>query len=309
MSQLPGLVLTLLFLVAWTAAAQPPAARTVRVRRVSLSGAAVEVRVAPGIPTTLNFDADVDPRRVELDAPERIKLLAVAPRAITLMPVAELGDAVTLRVRFADACLALEPDFSLRGDAAEVDAQVTTYRDERAPELLLAQVAELEARTATCEAEVAALRERGRGTGPASLVLSGQLGSDGVQVTRGLCVKDTRAGGMTCVEASRFLAEAWLVVSVTLRNPPGQPVWKPGRAWLVSEVRREYVPARVVVLAPEALAPESSGRLVVEFGRPPQRPGESYRVEVEDAAGTRYLLLEGVTVDDANQAGEKGHGP
>jgi len=181
-SPLPRLVLALLSLVAWTAAAQSPTERTVRVRSVPLTGSPVDVRVAPRIPTTLNFDADINPLSVALGDEGRIKLLSVAARAITLTPGSAVDKAVSLRVRFVDACSAVEPVFSLRTDAAEVDAQVTTYRDARAPELLLAQVGELEARAAACEAEVAALRERGMATGPASWVLSGQISERGVQV-------------------------------------------------------------------------------------------------------------------------------
>ncbi|HZI08820.1 MAG TPA: DUF2381 family protein, partial [Myxococcus sp.] len=296
MSPLPGLVLALLSLVAWTAAAQSPTERMVRIRRVPLTGSPVDVRVTPGIPTTLNFDADINPLSVALGDEGRIKLLSVAARAITLMPGSEVGDAVALRVRFADACSALQPEFSLRTDAAAVDAQVTAYRDARAPELLLAQVGELEARTSACEAEVAVLRERGRATGPASLVLSGQLGeTGGVQIVPLTCQLGASAGGVTCEVARRYLADTWVVVSVPLRNPQGQPAWRPGRAWLVSESYRERIPARVVALDSEALAPESAVTLAVEFARPPERPGEVYRVEVQEAEGTRHLSFSGVT--------------
>ena len=309
MSPLPGLVLALLSLVAWTAAAQSPTEPMVRVRRVPLTGSPVEVSVAPGIPTTLNFDADIHPRSVELEPPGRIKLLSVAARAITLMPGAELGEAVALRVRFADACSALEPAFSLRTDAAAVDAQVMAYRDARAAELLLAQVAEMEARTAACEGEVAALRERGGATGPASWVLSGQIVGSGVQGAAVGCKAGTRAGGVTCESARRYLAKTWVVVSMRLVNPPGQLAWKPGKAWLVSESHRERTPARVVALEPEALAPDAAGTLAVEFARPPERPGEVYRVEVREAEGTRHLSVSGVTVDDAVEPARKEHGP
>jgi uncharacterized protein (TIGR02268 family) len=264
--------------------------------------------VAPGTPTTLNFDADINPQSVELDPQGRIKLLSVAARAITLTPVAELSAAVALRVRFADACSALEPELSLRTDAAEVDAQVTVYRDARAAELMLAQVAELEARTTACEKEVAGLRERGGATGPASLVVSGQVDGQGVKAADVDCQAGANTGRLLCDDGQRLLANTWVVVSARLVNPRGQPEWKPGGAWLVSESRRERIPARVVVLEPEALAPESAGMLAVEFARPPLRPGEVYRVEVQETEGSRHLSIPGVTMDDAKKPVEKGHG-
>nr|WP_225936904.1 DUF2381 family protein [Myxococcus sp. RHSTA-1-4] len=294
----------MLSLVAWTAAAQPPSERTVRVRRVPLTGAPVDVRVAPGIPTTLNFDADINPGTVELGDSGHVRVLDVGARSITLTPGTELGEAVALRVRFADACLPLEPVLSLRADAAEVDAQVTAYRDARAPEWLRAQVAELEARNATCQAELAALRERGRATSPAALVLSGQL-EKGVQVDRPRCEPAILEGGLACDTERRHLAATWVVVSVRLRNPPGQPVWRPGAAWLVSESTRERFPARMVALEPEAPAPGTEGTVALEFARPPRRPGEVFRVEAREAEGTRHLSVRGVKVQDADRPAPK----
>lgn len=307
MSSLPGLVLALLSLVAWTAAAQSQPERTLRARRVSLTGAAVDVRVAPDIPTTLNFDADLDPLSVTVDE-SHVQLLSVAVRAITLLPVANLKEAVTLRVRFADASLTMEAHFSLRTDAAELDTQVMAYRDALSPALLLARVAELEARTAACEAEAVALRERGRVTDPTALVLSGQLGTEGIQVADLPDLHDISAGGLQWVKVRRFRAETWLVVSATVRNPPGQPVWKPGGAWLVGESSRERMAARVVALEPEALASEAEVTLAMEFPRPPDRPGEVYRVEAQEAEGSRHLSFH-VTVDEPQQAARKKDGP
>ncbi|NVJ28590.1 MULTISPECIES: DUF2381 family protein [Myxococcus] len=305
MSPLPRLVPALLSLVAWTAAAEPPSERALRARRAALTGAPIDVRVAPGIPTTLNFVADIDPRSVELAPQGHIQVLSVAARAITLTPVAALGTTVALRLRFAEACSALEPEFSLRTDAVEVDAQVTVYRDARAPDLLLAQMAELEARATACEGEMTALRERGAATGPAFLVVSGQLDAQGVQVAGADCT----AVGLVCEDGKRLVANKWVVVSAWLQNPPGQPMWKPGGAWLVSESRRERIPARVVALESKALTPESAGMFAVEFARPPRRPGELYRVEVQEAEGSRHLSIRGVKVDEAKEPGEKGHGP
>jgi len=299
-SPLNGLVLGLLSLVAWTAAAQPPSERTLRARRVPLTGARVVVRVAPGIPTTLNFDADINPQQVAVGDPGRVTLLSVAPRSITLTPMVELDAPVTLRVRFADAALALEPNLELRADTSEVDAQVTLYWDARAPEGLLAQVAEWEARTAACEAELATLRERGRGTGPAALVLSGQL-KKGVQADALRC-PGTHAGHVACDSPRRYLAATWVVVTFRVVFPPGQPVWKAGRVWLVSEASRERFAARMVAVESEAQEHNGARTVAVEFARPPRHPGAGYRVEVQEADGARTLLLQGVTIDPEKSA-------
>jgi uncharacterized protein (TIGR02268 family) len=303
-------MLALLSLVAWRAAAQPSSEPTVRVRRVSLTGTPVDVRVAPGIPTTLNFDADIDPRTVEVAAPGRVTLLDKGVKSITLTPVAALRDAVALRVRFADPALTLEPVFSLRTDPKEVDAQVTAYRDARAPELLRAQVAELEARCAACEAQLAALRERTPPTGPAALVLSGVLGESGVSVNlANHCETGPGAGGVACHDARRFRAEKWVVVAMGVQNAPGGPEWKPGGAWLVNDASGERFAARVVAMAPAVLAPGTAGRVVVEFAKPPDSLGKVVRMEVQEAAGARHLSISGVTWEKAAKPAEKRQAP
>ncbi|QSQ23698.1 DUF2381 family protein [Pyxidicoccus parkwayensis] len=309
MSPLPGLVLALLLLTSWTAAAQSPTERTVRVRRVPLTGIPIEVRVAPGIPTTLNFEADIDVQSVVLGATERVRLLAVAPRAITLVSVAELDAGVALHARFAEACLPSEPGFILRADAEEVDAQVTVYRDARAPELLRAQAAEWEARATTCESELATLRERG-GVSLAALVLSGELDGRGVRVDSLQCEGGFRASGLECYGVMRFLSVVRVVVFIRLLNAPGHPVWRRGRAWLVSESSGERFEARVVALEPAAFAPGADGTLVLEFPRPPVDAGADFRLEAQDAEGTRHLSIAHVTMDAlAEPAQGKKDGP
>jgi uncharacterized protein (TIGR02268 family) len=302
-------VLALLSLVAWAAAAQPSSEPTVRVRRVPLTGAPVDVRVAPGIPTTLNFDADIDPRKVELGDSGRVKVLEKGPRALTLTPVAPLREAVALRVRFADPALTLEPVFSLRTDPDEVDAQVMVYRDARAPELLRAQVAGLEARCAACEARLAALRERPPPTGPASLVLAGVLGKGSVSRFKATCAAGPHSAGKFCRAVWGVLTEEWVVVSFEVNNPPEGPEWRPGGAWLVHEASGERFAARVVAMEPEALAPGAKGRVVVEFATPPPSMGRVARVEVREAAGARHLSASGVTLLGAEKPAETRQAP
>nr|WP_246357052.1 DUF2381 family protein [Pyxidicoccus fallax] len=303
------MVLALLSLVAWTeAAARPPEERTLRARRVVLSGATVDVRVAPGVPTTLNFDADLDPRSVALDDSVRVKLLSVAARAITLVPSTELDGPVTLRARFADAGLTLAPIFSLRADPAEVDAQVMLYRDTRTPELLLARMAELEARAAACEAELAARRDGASATGPAAMVLAGKL-ETGVRAKKGMCVTHAGTGALACEETWSYLAKEWVVVTIRLRNRSDQPAWKPGRLWLVGESNLERIEARAVSMAAEALEPGSTGTLAVEFPPPPQSPRQAWLLELQESDGARPSPIALITFDIADASAPKKDGP
>ena len=96
----PGLLLVLLSMAAWAAEAQTAPGPSLRFRRVPLIGKPEVVRLAPGIPATLNFDADINPQKVRLDASARVKILSTGERSVTLLAEGDLGEGVTLRVPF-----------------------------------------------------------------------------------------------------------------------------------------------------------------------------------------------------------------
>jgi len=151
---IPGLLLVLLSMAAWAAEAETAPGPSLRFRRVLLRAKTEVVRLAPGIPTTLNFDADINPQKAALDAPARVRLLGIAERSVTLLAEGDLGEGVTLRVPFLNEPTRAEPVFQLVTDANVADTQVMVYRSANAPELMQARLTELEARSAACEAEL-----------------------------------------------------------------------------------------------------------------------------------------------------------
>ncbi|WP_164001580.1 DUF2381 family protein [Pyxidicoccus caerfyrddinensis] len=298
MSQLSRLVLVLVPLLSWTAAAEPNPERTRKERRVTLSAAPVEIRVAPGTVTTLVFDASLDRQSVELDR-TRFALVDVGDRTLILEPLAELKGEVALRVRFADASQP-ESKFNLITHPAEVDSQVRLFRDARSPEAMQAQVAELEARCAACEAALAALRERNETTGVAGMALAKQFETRGVRVDWLKTWSSSGAGGLRAKSVRRYLAESWVVLAVTVQNTSGQP-WRTDGAWLVSESTGTREEARTVAMASETLLPGGMGLVVVEFSSPRGLPGEVFRLVVQGADGNRPLSVEGVAIRDGAQ--------
>ena len=297
---LPGLLLTLLSLAAWAAEAAASPGPSLRFRRVPLTAKPEVVRLAPGIPATLNFDAELNMQKVRLDAPARVKLLGIAERSVTLVAESDLSEGVTLRVPFLNEPAHAEPVFQLITDEDVADAQVMVFRSANAPELMQARLTELEARSAACEAELAAQRERGKTTGPAGWVLSGLVEDGGVSVVNLKQWSDLGTAGVKAASVRRFWADAWVVLEVEVRNDSGQP-WRPGRAWLESAATGSRVEARTVGMAAEVLAPGERGHVAVEFGGQPGREGEVFGLVVQDSDGARPLSFTGVVIRDKKQ--------
>ncbi|MBZ4413729.1 DUF2381 family protein [Myxococcus sp. XM-1-1-1] len=293
-------MLVLLSMAAWAAEAQTAPGPSLRFRRVPLTGKPEVVRLATGIPATLNFDAAINPQKVRLDAPARVKILSTGERSVTLLAEGDLGEGVTLRVPFLTEPSLAEPAFQLVTDSDVADSQVMVYRSANAPELMQARLTELEARSAACEAQLSTERERSKATGPAAWVLSRQVDAAGVRVDELKRLSNVGSAGIEATSVRRFLADGWAVLRVQVGNGSGQP-WRPGRAWLESAATGRRTDARTVSMAPEVLAPETSGRVAVEFDGPPGSVGEVFRLVVEDADGARRLSVAGVVMQDTAQ--------
>jgi uncharacterized protein (TIGR02268 family) len=297
----PGLLLALLSMAAWAAEAQTAPGPSLRFRRMPLTGAPEVVRLAPGIPATFNFDADINPRKMRLDAPARVKVLSTGERSVTLLAEGDLGEGVTLRVPFLTEPSLAEPAFQLITASDVADAQVMVYRGTDTPELMQARLRELEARSAACEAQLSTERERSKATGPAAWVLSRQVNAAGVRVVTLEQLSGVGTAGIVVTSVRSFLARRWAVLEVEVRNGFGQP-WRPGLAWVESAATGRRTDARTVSMAPEVLAPEGMmGRVVVEFEGKPGSKGDVFRLVVEDADGARPLSVASVVMQDTAQ--------
>ncbi|MCE9669816.1 DUF2381 family protein [Myxococcus stipitatus] len=144
----------------------------------------VELRVASGYLTTLEFDSPVDRDSVVLgDGGSRFALFEVTPRAIFLKPAMGLGPGrgMELIVPFEDGAAPSRIVFSLVTHPAEVDAQVMVSRLPRTAEAIQAELDEVRAACATKDAELEALRARSVASGPAGMIFAGLLDSGGLR--------------------------------------------------------------------------------------------------------------------------------
>lgn len=297
-----GLLPAFLSVVAWAAEAEPSRAPSLQFRRVLLTAKPEVVRMTPGIPTTISFDAELNPRSVRLGDSPRVRLLETGRHSVTLLSDGDLGAGVELRVAFLSEPALPEPVFKLVTDEAVADAQVVVFRGASATELLQARLTELEARGAACEARLAAQRDRA--ASPIEWVLSRQVEEWRVRVTTFRARHD--AEGLTAADLRRVQADAWVVLEVELTNESGRP-WQPRAAWLEGPSTGR-VEARTVAMKPEVLPPGGTGRVAAEFEwRRGQSgaPGEELRWVLEAAGGTRPLSIAGVVLEAEPGAREK----
>jgi uncharacterized protein (TIGR02268 family) len=279
----------------WAADAETSPGLSFQVRRVPLTATPEVVRIAPGIPFTLTFDMEIDPKGV-MHAPSPVRVLGSGGYSITLMAEGDLGKGVTLRVPFLNAPTLVQPVFQLVPAVGVADSQVMVFRTARGPEWMEARLNELEARSARCEAELATHREHCKATGPAEWVLSEQVDINGVTAAELKHWSDAGTAGMRAARVLSFQAETWVVLQVTLANMSGHP-WRPGRAWLEHASTGSRLEARTVRMAPEVLAPKNMARLAVEFGSKRDSLSGVLRLVVQEAEGSRPLDVANVVME------------
>ncbi|NVJ07704.1 DUF2381 family protein [Myxococcus sp. AM001] len=299
-SSLARLALPVVLLVGLTAAAQPPEGlrgRELKRRRVSLSVATadnpVELHVAPGYLTALEFDSPVDRDAVVLGDPGgRLALFEVNGRSIVLKPAMDLGPGrgVELTVPFADGAAPARVVFSLVTHPSEVDAQVMVSRLPRTADALQAELDEVRAACAAKDAELEALRTRNVASGPAGMILAGLLGEEGFRVGRTDALGTGE--GLKPEAVVTYLASGWGAVALWVRNTGSEP-WTPVEARLSVAVSGDRVNVLAVRMKEPRIEPGGAARVVVETGAPTWPEGAALRLELRDKQGRRRLLIPG----------------
>lgn len=262
-------------------------------------------RVAPGFRTTLFLDAPITPDSVKVEGEgTRVRLVDVGKTSVTVEALTELGtERLMVRADYADGMAPRVFTLALVSDAAQVDAQVRVARRPQSFEAVEAELAATRARCLLQGAELAALKARCEASGPAGLILADLLGK-GISTTR-VAVPNNTVGLVSPADDDvAHRAAQWAAVAVTLKNLPGQPPWRPGKAQLVSTRTGTPVAALVEMRVPQ-LAPGESGRVVLETGPLPCELGTQFRVDLWDADGGRNLSIPKVTLEPPKGGGCK----
>ena len=292
----PLLLLSLLLLGTNVTAQEAPRGRELVQRRVSLSqsvvGKPVELHVASGSLTVLEFDSAVERAGVKLgDARDRFELVVATDRLIMLKPMGDVatGERVLLTVPFADGMSPARAVFALVTNATQVDAQVEVSRLPRTAEAVQAELDEMRAACAGKDAELESLRARNAATGPSGMLLAGMLGIDGFQAKELTDRQLSPTDGLKAERVIAFRGTGWVALSLEITNEGAVP-WTPVEARL-SPVGGGRSRAATVTMKEPRIAPAQSARVVVETRGEDWPEGVARRVELRDAAGSRRLLI------------------
>lgn len=307
MSLLPIQVVPLSVLFLGLAAlAQPhPALASPPVRSLELPPlrGVAEVRVAPGLPTSLLFNTKLDRAAIER-AGRELGFARVAAAEDTLLVVpaqeAQPGARLTLPIRFAgeEAREGEAVVFVMDPSHAEAYVQVvrrvrTVPALEEALAAALERGAALEASLETRSAELAAVRSEKASMAP--LIEAGVLGRNGI--------RDMELGAVTWFPskdgtgtARLYVAAGRVAFDIELTLAAQARPWALGEAWLVTkEQDASRIPARVArLLGASLLAPGEKARLLVEFEVPTEGAVKRYDLEVTEQDGVRRLYRKNV---------------
>lgn len=293
----------LVLLVSAVSVAQSPQKAVGRVRkerqvllRADEAATLHMLRVAPGVVTTVLFDADILPESVERASLEKLfARVDVYARAVILKPALDMPGVSPplLAVRFAGEAAPSRVTFLLTTDATEVDAQVEVFRRELPSEELGAELTSLRARCAATEAGLAALRAQCAVSGLGGAILTGVIDQEGVRSTF-FEISPVESGLEAPGPLSLYRSGATRAFVTTLSNPRDARTWTPEMARLTRlgmdgkpASAPEFVP---VLMLEKRLQPGASGLAVVEWRVPAgQAPGLGYVLEVLDHAGVPVL--------------------
>lgn len=297
-------VLLLVSLLSPPALAQPhPPAATPPVRMIELSttGATLEIRVAPGRPTTVIFNAKLDPDAV---APATrvpgFQRVAVAEDTLTVLPASglKIGERLKVPVRFADGVPPAEVLLVFVVDSENAETLVEVNRRPRETADCQQTLDAERARTKAQQAELTALRVelaalRAEAGTLTELIRTGGLASGGVRAIELSTKAWTMERGFGFQTARLYVARGLMALEVELTLEPEGAPWVPESAKLTQN--GSPVIARSVRLTEEpVLQPGGRARLVVEWEAPeahPEKPTPAYSLEVTGQGRLRTLKV------------------
>ncbi|WP_158623933.1 DUF2381 family protein [Corallococcus llansteffanensis] len=262
----------------------------------STTGPALRVRVAPGLLTTIVFDAALVRDSVTLDGEgTRVRRVDVGDTSVTVEPLVELGnEPALLRVHFVDGAAPEGASLALVSDVAQVDSHVRVSRRAQPTEALEKELAEVRARCEAREAELAELRARCETDGLVGLVLAGSLGMADLKNVNWFKTSSQAEGvsGLKLAVGNWMKATPkWMLLAVSLENLAGQPPWSPDKVTLRSMKTKEAVQVRVARMNPARLGAGEEGLVVMEAEPPSAAAGARFLLELSETASGRRLSI------------------
>lgn len=281
--------------VAAEAAATGPLAGVRRIElRADLVSPLPEVRIAPGLSTTVFFDGRISPDEVKLEGRERFLRLGLAEDHLALVPSSAFrsGERLRLEVRFRDGGAPERATVMLVVDATQVERQVEFFRRPRTAESYRQEVEELKAGMVRLQREVERLRASG---GPAGGLDAVFHSLDGPELVRFTEVSYQRVSSPFLVPSAKWVTLGARVRALRLRMqlPEQEGEWMAVGASLLDTQGRA-----VNVHSPwqqEPLRLKLSQVLVVRLEGAEMPPQGRYTLKLWDEHG-RTVTIEGLEV-------------
>jgi uncharacterized protein (TIGR02268 family) len=294
-SSLPKLFTLASLLTGVAAAAQPASLKRAAPRTVVITGQPGkphDIRVAPGVLTTLLLDAPIERLSVKVEGRERFSVMDAGDQLIALMPESPLSpeESLTLRARYR----AGSPEFAefrLIAASAEVDTVVTVNRPQPPAEACQAELFAARQRCEAQEQELKQLKAWLPAASPAALGLAELVDEGGVKVER----DPDKMTGLRPLESeglTRMRAAEWAVVVLHKVRNSGQEPWTPTWAEFTPMAGGPPRKARALLPLRVAIAPGEQVRMAIEVEMPRRDKREwlNERYSLTLCDGARHCL-------------------
>ncbi|MCY1075426.1 DUF2381 family protein [Archangium lansingense] len=259
------------------------------------------VRISPGQPTNLLFNAPLQPGGVTVEGEQWVDVAVNGKLGmVMLLPSGTLpGDKpLTVTVRFADGQVPASVTFLLVEHSTRAEHLVRVYRETRSCESHCQESRQQRERAERCEAELEQERSRPEEARPAGLTDlfdAGLVGEgDGIAVLRLTTITQRPGETLKVLKAWSYRAvrQGHVAVELLVENTGPLP-WTAEGAELVS---KEGVRLRVGrVWQPETIAPGAQRRLAVEAEATVEQTQGTFILELSGPGGAHSLTVSEVT--------------
>jgi len=300
----PAILLAMVLLVGSTAIAQPRAIPCeAGTRRIELktepTGELPELCIGPELSTTLLFyGAELLSNGVTVEGRERFTLVDPGSTTLRLVPSARVmpGDRFRLTVRFRDGSAPASAAFWLVVYVGKVEPWVEVYREKRTLESYQQEVQEKDTRLHQCQEDnERLLAEKENPGGLTGLLATGLMDAEGILPKSLIASIGKHPGNFVDVyQAYSYRSTRTVAVVLWLAAIQGMQPWRAVKTELVGPGRRTL---RVkLTWQRESLRDEAKDRrVVIEAEATEAETRGTFTLKLWDAAGTRSIILTGVT--------------
>lgn len=293
------LALGFLLVMLGNAWAQPAPASPQLIRYIELTEGPTptseEIRIRPGLATTLLFDSRISGEQVELEARERFDRVAVDEGTLVLVPSHQLqeGDRLQLTVRFAEETPPKTVRLLLRVDTALADVQVEFHRPAPSVESIRKELEQARAEVQRLRDEHSRLRAEPASSGLSGLIAAGMLDERGASAL-GLDTSDIASSDSTVQlnRAATFRTSNRVVVSLSLELADASRPWRVDGAVLLGGNNQR--PRVLNVSQWQSDTDKHNTRVVVEAVTFPTKAQDLHTLELRDSAGNLLLTVSGL---------------